>query len=100
MTGKHHVSLYISILNFLLQMYLPTRYQSCPQIFEFQGISGGPDGKKSACNEGTWVQSLGQEDPWRRKWLPIAVFLPGDFHGLRSLVGYSPWGPQGLDMAE
>ena len=29
---------------------------------------------------------------WRRKWQPIPVFLPGKFHGQRSLVGYSPWG--------
>ena len=29
-----------------------------------------------------------------RKWLPTPVFLPGTSHGLRSLVGYSPWGCQ------
>ena len=28
----------------------------------------------------TWVQSLGREDPWRRKWQPTPVFLPGKFH--------------------
>ena len=28
--------------------------------------------------------------PWRRKWLSIPVFLPGESHGQRSLVGYSP----------
>ena len=28
---------------------------------------------------------------WRRKWQPTPVFLPGKFHGQRSLVGYSPW---------
>ena len=27
-----------------------------------------------------------------RKWQPILVFLPGEFHGQRGLVGYSPWG--------
>ena len=32
--------------------------------------------------------------PWRRKWQPIPVFLPGISHGQRSLVGYSPWGSQ------
>ena len=30
--------------------------------------------------------------PWRRKWQPIPVFLPGKLPGRRSLVGYSPWG--------
>ena len=30
--------------------------------------------------------------PWRRKWQPTLIFLPGDSHGQRSLAGYSPWG--------
>ena len=30
--------------------------------------------------------------PMGREWLPTPVFLPGEFHGQRSLVGYSPWG--------
>ena len=30
--------------------------------------------------------------PWRRKWQPTLVLLPGKSHGWRSLVGYSPWG--------
>ena len=30
--------------------------------------------------------------PWRRKWQPTPVFLPGESHGQRSLVGYHPWG--------
>ena len=29
---------------------------------------------------------------WRRKWQPTPVFLPGEFHGQRRLVGCSPWG--------
>ena len=29
---------------------------------------------------------------WRREWQPTPVFLPGKFHGQRSLTGYSPWG--------
>ena len=30
--------------------------------------------------------------PCRMKWLPTPVFLPGKFHGQRSLTGYSQWG--------
>jgi len=30
--------------------------------------------------------------PWRRKWQLIPVFVPGKFHGQRSLAGYRPWG--------
>ena len=36
----------------------------------------------------------------RRKWLPFSVFLPGEFHGERSLVGYSPWGRKESDTTE
>ena len=32
--------------------------------------------------------------PWRKKWHPTEIFLPGKSHGQRSLVGYSPWGHQ------
>ena len=39
----------------------------------------------------TWARFLGQEDPWRRKWQPTPVFLPGKSHGQKSLAGYSPW---------
>ena len=37
---------------------------------------------------------LGQTYPiqWRRKWQPTPVFLPGRYHGQKSLMGYSPWG--------
>ena len=38
--------------------------------------------------------------PWRRTWQPTPVFLPGEFHGQRSLVGYSPWGRKESDMTE
>ena len=40
----------------------------------------------------TRVQTLGRKIPWRRKWQPTPVLLPGESHGGRSLVGYSPWG--------
>ena len=37
---------------------------------------------------------------WRRKWQPTPVFLPGEFHGWRSLAGYSPRGYKELGMTE
>ena len=37
---------------------------------------------------------------WRRKWQPTPVFLPGEFYGPRSLVGYSPWGREESDTTE
>ena len=38
--------------------------------------------------------------PWRRKWQPTPVFLPGEPHGQSSLIGYSPRGHKELDMTE
>ena len=37
---------------------------------------------------------------WRREWQPIPVFLPGEFHGWRSLVCYSPQGRKESDVTE
>ena len=42
----------------------------------------------------TWVWSLVRKVSWSRKWQPTPVFLPGKFHGQRSLAGYNPWGPR------
>ena len=38
--------------------------------------------------------------PWRRKWQPIPVFLPGESHEQRSLVGYRPWSRKESDTTE
>ena len=43
---------------------------------------------------------LGQEDPWKKKWQPTLVFLPGEFHGQKSLADYSLWGGKKLDTTE
>ena len=48
----------------------------------------------------TRFQSLGQKDPWRREWLPTPISLPGEFHGMGSLAGYTPWGHKELDMTK
>ena len=43
-----------------------------------------------------WVKKV----PWRRKWHPTPVFLPGKSHGQSRLVGYSPWGCKVSDTTE
>ena len=48
----------------------------------------------------TLVQLLGQKIPWRRKWQPTPVFLPGKSHGQRSLEDCSPGGHKELNMTE
>ena len=70
-------------------------------------FTSGSDDKESACNAGNlfmrpihefhpWVGKL----PWRREWLSTSVFLPEEFHGPRSLMGYSPWGHKESDTTE
>ena len=65
------------------------------------GFPGGSDGKKIClqCRRpgfNPWVKKI----PWRREWLLTPVFLSGEFHGQRSLAGYSPWGCKELDTTE
>ena len=64
---------------------------------------GVASGKESACQcrmykrnrLNPWVWKI----PWNRKWQPTPVFLPGKFHGQRSLAGYHYLGPQ-IDTTE
>ena len=46
------------------------------------------------------VPSLDRKIPWRRAWQPTPVFLPGESHRQRSLVGYSPQGCKESDMTK
>ena len=64
-------------------------------------VSGGAVGKESACQcrrcmFESWVRKI----LCRKEWQPTPVFLPGEFHGQRSLVGYSLWGCKELDMTK
>ena len=57
------------------------------------GLPRQLSGKESSCRcrrfrLDPWVGKI----PWRRKWKPTPVFLPGKSRGQGSLVGYSPWG--------
>ena len=44
-----------------------------------------------------WVRSLVGKIPWRRKWQPAPLFLPGESHGQRRLAGYSQRGCEESD---
>ena len=48
----------------------------------------------------TWVDPWVRKIPCRRKWQPTPIFLPGEFHGQGSWVGYSSWSHKELDMTE
>ena len=73
----------------------------CPGDCERKGESREAVSKESACQCKTcefdpWVRKI----PSSRKWQPILVFLPGKFHGQRSLAGYSPWDHRESNMTE
>jgi len=69
--------------------------------FHTQGLPWWLNSKESACQcrrpgFDHWVGKI----LWRREWLPTPVFLPGEFHGLRNLVGFRPWGHKESDTIE
>ena len=77
------------------------------RVLEWVAIAfstGGLSGKEFACQcrrckrlrFNPWVWKI----PWRRAWLLTPVFVPGESHGQRSLVGYRPWGCKESDMTE
>ena len=60
-------------------------------LFIYLGLPRCRCGKEPVCPRrrcrfSSWVAKI----PWRRKWQPTPVFLPGESHGQRSLVGHSP----------
>ena len=65
----------------------------------YNGLPWWFSDKESACQcrkrgLDPWVRKI----PFRRKWQPTLVFLPGEAQGQRSLVGYSPWGAVRRDL--
>ena len=89
----------------LIDMIISQSHYFIPQlphsIFTSKFVAvfpGGACGKDPAwkyrrhkiCEFNPWVGKI----PWRREWQPTPVFLPGKFHGQRSLAGYSPQGPK------
>ena len=66
------------------------------------GSPGGTHGKEATCQceDIRDVGSVPAKIPWRRSWQPIPVFLPGEFHGQRRLVGYSPRDHRDSDRTE
>ena len=65
---------------------------------------GGTSGKDSACQcrrcKRSGLDLWVGKTPWRRKWQPTPLFLPGKVHGQRNLVGCSPWGHKESDTTE
>ena len=65
------------------------------------GFPGSSEAEESGCQcrrhrFDPWVGKI----PWRRKWQPTPVFLPGKSHGQTILAGYSPSGLRESDTTE
>ena len=72
-----------------------------PSWINYIEIDCGSNGKKIClqCRRpgfDPWVRKF----LWRREWQSTQVFLPGELHGQRSPVGYSPWGRKESDTTE
>ena len=92
------------------QIHYPLSYQkssymyACMYVYIMKVFTAGSSGKESACQYrrfkrlriNPWVRKI----PWRRAWQPTPVFLPGESHGQRNLMGYSPWSHRESDMTE
>ena len=72
---------------------------SCRCIFPV-GASGIEPAHQCRRHKRHVIDPWARKIPWRKKWQPTAVFLPGEFHGQRNLVGYSPWSCKKPDMTE
>ena len=71
---------------------------------KYEGFPDGASGKEPACQcrrhkrlgFNPWVRKI----PWRRAWQPIPLFLPGESHEQRRLVGYIPEGHKESNMTK
>ena len=81
---------------------------SVPQLLHLKkkliiALAGPPSwlsGKEFTCNAGDAGLTRVRKIPWKTKWQPTPVFLPGKSHGQSNLAGYSSEGCKELDMAE
>ena len=72
-----------------MRIHVILRYFQFPLVI--LGFPGGSDGKDGKWGRPRFDPQVGKI-PWRRKWQPTPVFLPGEPHGQRRLAGCSPWG--------
>ena len=92
MSTSHRIlaALKSSISHWLPQLLLPWGFTRASMVAQLV--------KNLPAMQETRVQSLVRKIPWT--WQPTPEFLPGESHGQRSLVGYSPWGHKESDMTE
>ena len=90
--STYHLFFYQKRENIILSLFSPLQFIPASLLAQLV--------KKFPAVQETWVRSLGQEDPLEKEMATHSIFLPGEFHGQRILVGYSPWGPKELETPE
>ena len=88
-----------------LRIYIyPREGNGKPLQYSCLVFPGGASGKELACqcrrHKRPRFNPCVGKIPWRRKWQPTPVFMPGESHGQRSLVGYGPQGLKEMDMTK
>ena len=92
-------------LHCFIQIRVPTLYRVLSSVsfvhlinvWELRFMRYLAWGKVEVCKYGIMQEYV---YVWRRQWHPTPVLLPGESHGQRSLVGYSPWGHKESDTTE
>ena len=90
------VYIYIYIYIYIFKSFKFT-FLSCTYLLK--GFPGGSVVEESTSQAGG-IGLIPVEDSWSRKWQPTIVFLPGKFHGPRSLLGYRAWAHKESHMTE
>ena len=95
-TAMTYLASFFDSLISKMGMLVPFKLDSCenfmPDYVKDRDFPSGASGKDATCHFrrlgfNPWVGKI----PWRKEWQTSPVFLPGQFHGQRSLVGYNPW---------
>ena len=85
-------STYISLIIFILHIFI--------YVYSHMGRRLSDEESVCQCRRpqrhgfAPWVRKV----PWRRKWQPLPVSLPGESHGQWSLLGYTLWGHKESDL--
>ena len=87
---------YMLLFTILCVLILDSDYQRAPLMVQMVKESACQCRRLKRRGFNPWVDKI----PWRRKWQPTLVFLPGESHGQKSLAGYSPWSHKELATTE
>ena len=94
------ISVFLISTSYITYWVTLLKISCCTCAIKLLEFPGGSDGKKKKKKVHLQCRRSGfnpwdRKIPWSKEWQPTPVFLPGEFHEQRILVGYSPWGSGG-----